>query len=130
MTAAHPPARTLAEKIWDAHAVATTTAEPDLIYIDLHLIHEVSSPQAFDGLRQARRPVRRPELTLAVEDHNVPTDTHEITDPQALLQVTTLRANCRDHGIELFQLGDPRQGIVHVTAPEHGYIQPWMTVVC
>ena len=130
MTAAHPPARTLAEKIWDAHAVATTTAEPDLIYIDLHLIHEVSSPQAFDGLRQARRPVRRPELTLAVEDHNVPTDTHEITDPQALLQVTTLRANCRDHGIELFQLGDPRQGIVHVTAPEHGYIQPGMTVVC
>jgi 3-isopropylmalate/(R)-2-methylmalate dehydratase large subunit len=122
--------RTLAQKIWDAHAVATTAADSDLIYIDLHLIHEVSSPQAFDGLRQARRPVRRPELTLAVEDHNVPTDTHEIADPQALAQVTKLRENCDSHGIELYRLGDSRQGIVHVTAPEHGYVQPGMTVVC
>jgi len=122
--------RTLVEKIWDAHAVGAVAAEPDLIYIDLHLIHEVSSPQAFDGLRQAHRPVRRPELTLAVEDHNTPTDTHEITDPQALAQVTALRDNCHEHGIELYRLGHLRQGIVHVTAPEHGYIQPGMTVVC
>ena len=122
--------RTLAQKIWDAHALNAAGTEPDLIYIDLHLIHEVSSPQAFDGLTQAHRPVRRPELTLAVEDHNIPTDSHHITDPQALAQVTALRENCRQHGIELYRLGHPRQGIVHVTAPENGYIQPGMTIVC
>ncbi|MFF1908755.1 3-isopropylmalate dehydratase large subunit [Kitasatospora sp. NPDC058218] len=122
--------RTLVEKVWDAHRVGDATDGPDLLYIDLHLVHEATSAQAFDGLRLARRPVHRPELTLAVEDHNVPTDSLVITDPVSVEQVTTLRRNCAAHGIELFRHGDGRQGIVHVVGPELGAVQPGMTVVC
>jgi 3-isopropylmalate/(R)-2-methylmalate dehydratase large subunit len=123
-------AKTLVEKIWDAHAVHGDAADSDLVYVDLHLIHEASSAQAFDGLRIAGRAVRRPELTLAVEDHNVPTDSFVISDPLSQLQVSALRQNCERNGIELFRLGDRRQGIVHVAAPERGYVLPGMTVVC
>lgn len=122
--------RTLVEKVWDSHRVGGTTDGPDLLYIDLHLVHEATSAQAFDGLRLARRPVRRPDLTLAVEDHNVPTDSLVITDPVSVEQVTTLRGNCAEHGIELFRHGDGQQGIVHVVGPELGAVQPGMTVVC
>lgn len=134
---ATPPAppkdrpRTLVEKIWDGHRVSGGPATgPDLLYVDLHLVHEATSAQAFDGLRLARRPVRRPELTLAVEDHNVPTDSLVITDPVSVEQVTTVRRNCAEHGIELFRHGDGQQGIVHVVGPELGAVQPGMTVVC
>jgi 3-isopropylmalate/(R)-2-methylmalate dehydratase large subunit len=123
-------ATTLVEKVWDAHAIRGEAASSDLVYIDLHLIHEASSPQAFDGLRLAGRNVRRPELVIAVEDHNVPTDSLVISDPVSRLQVSTLRKNCELNGIELFRLGDRRQGIVHVVAPERGYVLPGMTVVC
>ncbi|WP_405163063.1 3-isopropylmalate dehydratase large subunit [Nocardia sp. NBC_01499] len=121
---------TLFEKVWNSHVVDRRAGEPDLLYIDLHLIHEVSSPQAFDGLRLSGRTVRRPELTLAVEDHNVPTDSLLVLDPMGKQQVETLRRNCVEHGIELFRLGDRRQGIVHVVAPERGFIRPGMSVVC
>ena len=121
---------TLLDKIWRNHAVTTADGEPDLLYIDLHLVHEASSPQAFDGLRIADRVVRRPDLTLAVEDHNVPTNTLEITDPLGREQLEALRRNCERFGIELFRLGDRRQGIVHVVAPEQGFILPGMTVIC
>ncbi|MET9258934.1 3-isopropylmalate dehydratase large subunit [Amycolatopsis sp. NPDC004079] len=121
---------TLIEKVWDRHVVHRADGEPDLLYIDLHLIHEASSPQAFDGLRTAGRAVRRPDLTLAMEDHNVPTDTVKLTDPLGRRQVEALRANCSDHGIELFRIGDRRQGIVHVVAPERGYVRPGMSIVC
>jgi 3-isopropylmalate/(R)-2-methylmalate dehydratase large subunit len=120
----------LAEKIWNSHVVDSSPAEPDLLYVDLHLIHEASSPQAFDGLRAAGRPVRRPDLTLAVEDHNVPTDTLVIADPVARTQLEALRRNCAEHGLALFSLGQRGQGIVHVIAPEIGLVQPGMTVVC
>ncbi|MFI6044200.1 3-isopropylmalate dehydratase large subunit [Nocardia sp. NPDC051321] len=123
-------ASTLFEKVWRSHLVDHRTGEPDLLYIDLHLIHEVSSPQAFDGLRLSGRTVRRPELTLAVEDHNVPTDSLLVLDPMGKQQVEALRRNCAEHGIELFRLGDRRQGIVHVVAPERGFIRPGMSVVC
>ena len=123
-------ARTLIEKVWERHVVDREAGEPDLLYIDLHLIHEASSPQAFDGLRLAGRKVRRPDLTLALEDHNVPTDSLFIADLMGRQQVETLRTNCAEHGIELFQLGDSRQGIVHVVAPERGCVQPGMTVIC
>ncbi|GAA3454875.1 3-isopropylmalate dehydratase large subunit [Dactylosporangium matsuzakiense] len=123
-------ATTLVEKLWDSHALRADTVDADLVYVDLHLIHEASSPQAFDGLRLAGRAVRRPELTLAVEDHNVPTDSLTIADPISRLQISTLRSNCAAAGIELFTLGDRRQGIVHVTVPERGYVQPGMTIVC
>jgi 3-isopropylmalate/(R)-2-methylmalate dehydratase large subunit len=123
-------ARTLVEKVWDAHALPTKSADGSLIYVDMHLIHEASSAQAFDGLARAGRIVRRPELTLAVEDHNVPTDSLVVNDPISRLQLETLRHNCSVHGIELFGLGDRRQGIVHVAAPERGYVLPGMTVVC
>jgi 3-isopropylmalate/(R)-2-methylmalate dehydratase large subunit len=124
--------RTLAQKVWDEHVVRTAEGEPDLLYIDLHLIHEVTSPQAFDGLRLAGRPVRRPDLTLATEDHNVPTiDVDKpIADPVSRTQVETLRKNAAEFGIRLHPLGDVEQGIVHVVGPQLGLTQPGMTIVC
>ena len=122
--------RTLAEKVWDAHVVRRGEGEPDLLYIDLHLLHEVTSPQAFDGLRLSGRPVRRTDLTLATEDHNVPTTPGPITDPISLTQVHTLRRNCEEFGIRLYPMGDAEQGIVHVVGPQLGLTQPGMTVVC
>ncbi|MHB8341432.1 MAG: 3-isopropylmalate dehydratase large subunit [Mycobacteriales bacterium] len=123
---------TLAEKVWEAHVVRREAGEPDLLYIDLHLVHEVTSPQAFDGLRLAGRRVRRPDLTLATEDHNVPTDLllGPIADPVSRLQVDTLRTNCEEFGIRLHPMGDAGQGIVHVIGPQLGLTQPGMTVVC
>ena len=124
--------KTLAEKIWADHIVRQHEGEPDLIYIDLHLIHEVTSPQAFDGLRLANRKVRRPELTIATEDHNVPTLNIDkpIADPVSKLQVDTLRKNCEEFGVRLHSLGDVEQGIVHVVGPQLGITQPGMTIVC
>jgi 3-isopropylmalate/(R)-2-methylmalate dehydratase large subunit len=125
--------RTLAEKVWDDHVVASGGGrEPDLIYIDLHLVHEVTSPQAFDGLRLAGRRVRRADLTLATEDHNVPTVDIDkpIADPVSRNQVETLRRNCAEFGIRLHPMGDIEQGIVHVVGPQLGLTQPGMTIVC
>jgi 3-isopropylmalate/(R)-2-methylmalate dehydratase large subunit len=124
--------KTLAEKVWDEHVVRTAEGEPDLLYIDLHLIHEVTSPQAFDGLRLAGRPVRRPDLTLATEDHNVPTIDWDkpIADPVSKTQVDTLRKNAAEFGVRLHPLGDVEQGIVHVVGPQLGLTQPGMTIVC
>ena len=125
--------RTLAEKVWDAHVVRRgENGEPDLLYIDLHLLHEVTSPQAFDGLRLAGRGVRRLDLTIATEDHNTPTTDIDkpIADPVSRLQLETLRANCAEFGVRLHQLGDAEQGIVHVVGPQLGLTQPGMTVVC
>ncbi|HET6816346.1 MAG TPA: 3-isopropylmalate dehydratase large subunit [Mycobacteriales bacterium] len=122
--------RTMAEKVWDAHVVVRDEGKPDLLYIDLHLIHEVTSPQAFDGLRTAGRPVRRPDLTLATEDHNVPTTDGPITDVVSRTQVETLRKNCAEFGVRLHPMGDDQQGIVHVIGPQLGLTQPGMTVVC
>ena len=124
--------RTLAEKVWDAHVVRRTEGEPDLLYIDLHLVHEVTSPQAFDGLRLAGRRVRRPDLTIATEDHNVPTvDIDQpIADLVSRTQVDTLRRNCAEFGVRLHSMGDAEQGIVHVIGPQLGLTQPGMTVVC
>jgi 3-isopropylmalate/(R)-2-methylmalate dehydratase large subunit len=125
--------RTLAEKVWDAHVVRRgTDGEPDLLYIDLHLIHEVTSPQAFDGLRLAGRPVRRPDLTIATEDHNTPTQNIDrpIADPVSRTQIETLRRNCAEFGVRLHSLGDVEQGIVHVVGPQLGLSQPGLTVVC
>ena len=121
---------TLAEKVWDAHVVRRSEGEPDLLYIDLHLLHEVTSPQAFDGLRLAGRKVRRPDLTLATEDHNVPTTPGPITDLVSRTQVETLRRNCEEFGVRLFPMGDAEQGIVHVVGPQRGLSQPGMTIVC
>ena len=124
--------RTLAEKVWQEHVVRHAEGEPDLLYIDLHLIHEVTSPQAFDGLRLAGRPVRRPDLTIATEDHNVPTLNIDrpIADPVSRTQVETLRKNCADFGVRLHAMGDASQGIVHVIGPQLGLTQPGMTIVC
>ena len=124
--------KTLAEKVWEDHVVRRTAGEPDLLYIDLHLIHEVTSPQAFDGLRLTNRKVRRPDLTLATEDHNVPTlDIDKpIADPVSRLQVETLRKNCQEFGVRIHSLGDVEQGIVHVVGPQLGLTQPGMTIVC
>ncbi len=124
--------RTLAEKVWDNHVVASPEGEPELLYIDLHLVHEVTSPQAFDGLRLSGRRVRRPDLTLATEDHNVPTSDVDlpIADPVSRTQVETLRRNCADFGVPLYSMGDPRQGVVHIIGPELGVTQPGMTIVC
>ncbi len=124
--------QTLSEKIWERHLVQRGNGEPDLLYIDLHLIHEVTSPQAFDGLRLKQRSVRRPDLTLATEDHNVPTDSvaWPIADPISRQQVETLRANCAEFGITLYPMGSTHQGIVHVIGPEMGLTQPAMTIVC
>jgi 3-isopropylmalate/(R)-2-methylmalate dehydratase large subunit len=123
---------TLAEKVWESHVVRRAPGEPDLLYVDLHLVHEVTSPQAFDGLRLAGRPVRRPDLTLATEDHNVPTvDIDQpIADPVSRTQVETLRRNCEEFGVRLHPLGDAEQGIVHVVGPQLGLTQPGMTIVC
>ena len=135
--------KTLAEKLWESHVVRSAPGEPDLLYIDMHLVHEVTSPQAFDGLRLANRPVRRPDLTLATEDHNVPTTDINwaaagpgglaqlpIADPVSRTQVETLRKNCAEFGIRLYPMGDADQGIVHVIGPQLGITQPGMTIVC
>ncbi len=134
--------RTLAEKIWDAHVVRSAQGEPDLLFIDLHLVHEVTSPQAFDGLRAAGRKVHRPDLTLATEDHNVPTTgitgpgvplfgpDSPVTDPVSRTQVEALRKNTAEFGIALYPMGDAGQGIVHVIGPQLGFTQPGMTIVC
>jgi 3-isopropylmalate/(R)-2-methylmalate dehydratase large subunit len=124
--------RTLAEKVWDEHVVRSAPGEPDLLFIDLHLLHEVTSPQAFDGLRLAGRRVRRPDLTLATEDHNVPTVDWDkpIVDPVSRTQVETLRRNAEEFGVRLHSLGDVEQGIVHVVGPQLGLTQPGMTIVC
>ena len=136
MATANQP-RTLAEKVWSDHVVVPGSGEglsrePDLIYIDLHLVHEVTSPQAFDGLRVAGRPVHRPDLTIATEDHNVPTIDIDrpIADVVSRTQVETLRRNCEEFGIRLHSMGDIEQGIVHIIGPQLGLTQPGMTVVC
>ncbi|MEJ3744218.1 3-isopropylmalate dehydratase large subunit [Actinomycetes bacterium KLBMP 9797] len=142
MVGATAKPRTLAEKVWDAHVVRSAEGEPDLLFIDLHLLHEVTSPQAFDGLRTAGRRVRRTDLTLATEDHNTPTgyadpafnsrrgDLLTITDPTSRTQIETLRRNCAEFGVRLHPLGDEQQGIVHVIGPQLGVTQPGMTIVC
>ena len=124
--------KTLSDKVWERHIVRSGDGLPDLLYIDLHLIHEVTSPQAFDGLRMNGRTVRRPDLTVATEDHNVPTeDIHlPIADEISKKQVEVLRSNCEEFGIRLYPMGDPGQGIVHVIGPEKGLTLPGMTVVC
>ena len=124
--------KTLSQKVWDRHVVRSADGEPDLLFIDLHLVHEVTSPQAFDGLRMAGRTVRHPELTVATEDHNVPTvDIDQpIADPVSRTQIQTLRSNCDEFGVRLYPMGDPGQGIVHVIGPEKGLTLPGMTVVC
>ncbi|HYN94060.1 MAG TPA: 3-isopropylmalate dehydratase large subunit [Pilimelia sp.] len=142
MVGVTPKPRTLAEKVWDAHVVRSAAGEPDLLFIDLHLLHEVTSPQAFDGLRMAGRPVRRTDLTLATEDHNTPTgyadpafslrrgDLLTIADPVSRTQIETLRRNCAEFGVKLHPLGDDNQGIVHVIGPQLGLTQPGLTIVC
>ena len=124
--------KTLAEKVWDAHVVRAVDGEPDLLYIDLHLVHEVTSPQAFEGLRMNGRRVRRPDLTLATEDHNTPTLNilEPIADPVSRTQVETLRRNAAEFGIRLHSLGDRDQGVVHIIGPQLGVTQPGMTIVC
>ncbi|MBV9471186.1 MAG: 3-isopropylmalate dehydratase large subunit [Abitibacteriaceae bacterium] len=124
--------RTLFEKIWDAHVVHQEEGQPALLYVDLHLVHEVTSPQAFEGLRMTGRKVRRPDLTLATMDHNVPTTDRSlpIVDQISAKQMETLTRNCEEFGVTLFGLDDPRQGIVHVISPELGITQPGMTIVC
>ncbi|MGZ6956439.1 MAG: 3-isopropylmalate dehydratase large subunit [Acidimicrobiia bacterium] len=125
-------AQTLSQKVWERHVVHRAEGEPDLLYIDLHLVHEVTSPQAFDGLRLNGRSVRRPDLTVATMDHNVPTSGLElgITDPVSRRQIEVLAANCEEFGIRLYGMGDPGQGIVHIIGPEQGLTQPGMTIVC
>ena len=123
-------ARTLFRKIWDAHVVDQAADGPALLYIDLHLVHEVTSPQAFESLRVNGRPVRRPDLTVATMDHNVPTLDGPITDELARAQLEALRKNCEDFGVLLFATGNGREGIVHVIGPELGLTQPGMTIVC
>ena len=124
--------KTLAEKVWDAHVVRAVDGEPDLLYIDLHLVHEVTSPQAFEGLRMNGRRVRRPDLTLATEDHNTPTLNilAPIADPVSRTQVETLRRNAAEFGIRIHSLGDRDQGVVHIIGPQLGVTQPGMTIVC
>ncbi len=124
--------RTMFQKIWDDHVVLAEPSKPTILYIDLHLVHEVTSPQAFEGLRLAGRRVRRPNKTIATPDHNVPTTDRglPIADPISRQQVDTLRNNCHEFGITMYDLNDPRQGIVHIIGPEQGYTQPGMTIVC
>ena len=124
--------RTLFDKIWDSHVVHSRDDGVSVLYIDRHLVHEVTSPQAFEGLRMAGRPVRRPEATLAVADHNVPTANRAagIADPESKVQIDTLTENCEQFGIPLFTMDDVRQGIVHIIGPEQGFTQPGMTIVC
>jgi 3-isopropylmalate/(R)-2-methylmalate dehydratase large subunit len=123
---------TLSEKVWEEHVVRAAAGEPDLLFIDLHLVHEVTSPQAFDGLRLAGRGVRRPDLTIATMDHNVPTaGLHlPLEDPISATQMEVLARNCAEFGIRCYAMGDPGQGIVHVIGPEQGLTQPGMTIVC
>jgi 3-isopropylmalate/(R)-2-methylmalate dehydratase large subunit len=123
-------ARTLFDRIWEAHVVEERPGEPALLYVDLHLVHEVTSPQAFEGLRLAGRRVRRPDLTIATMDHNVPTEPGPITDPLAQAQLDALARNCAEFGVPLNQTGSGREGIVHVMGPELGLTQPGMTIVC
>ncbi|MBV8052991.1 MAG: 3-isopropylmalate dehydratase large subunit [Acidobacteriaceae bacterium] len=127
-----PVARTLFDKIWDEHVVCVPPGRPPLIYIDLHLVHEVTSPQAFDGLRAAGRRVRQPNRTVATVDHNIPTEPRgtPITDAIAARQIEALQQNCKQFGIRLFDMDSPEQGIVHVIGPELGLTQPGMTIVC
>ena len=127
-----PVQRTLFEKVWDAHAVTEPTGRSPIIYIDLHLVHEVTSPQAFEGLRAAGRKVRQPQRTVATVDHNVPTEPRgtPITDPIAARQIEALQENCKEFGVRLFDIDSPEQGIVHVIGPELGLTQPGMTIVC
>src|ERR1700757_1973110 len=124
--------KTLFEKVWDAHLVAEPTGRSPLLYIDLHLVHEVTSPQAFDGLRAAGRKVRQPQRTVATVDHNIPTEPRgtPITDPIAARQIQALQSNCKEFGVRLFDMDSPEQGIVHVIGPELGLTQPGMTIVC
>ncbi|MGI8759670.1 MAG: 3-isopropylmalate dehydratase large subunit [Acidimicrobiales bacterium] len=124
--------RTLSDKVWDRHVVRAAPGEPDLLYVDLHLVHEVTSPQAFDGLRLAGRPVRRSDLTVATMDHNVPTTglDQPVADPVSATQMSTLARNCAEFAIPLHAMGDPGQGIVHIIGPEQGLTQPGMTIVC
>ncbi len=123
---------TLSDKVWERHVVRSAAGEPDLLYIDLHLIHEVTSPQAFDGLRLSGRTVRRPDLTVATMDHNVPTmDVDQpIADPISAKQIEVLARNCAEFGVRLYKMGDPGQGIVHIIGPEQGLTLPGMTIVC
>ncbi|MBV8385913.1 MAG: 3-isopropylmalate dehydratase large subunit, partial [Acidimicrobiia bacterium] len=124
--------QTLSQKVWENHVVHRAEGEPDVLYIDLHLVHEVTSPQAFDGLRMNGRSVRRPELTVATMDHNVPTIGLDkpLEDPISARQMEVLAKNCEEFGIRLYPMGDPGQGIVHVIGPEQGLTQPGMTIVC
>ena len=124
--------QTMFEKIWNAHVVDETPGKPSILYIDRHLVHEVTSPQAFEGLRLAKRKVRRPDLTFATMDHNIPTTNRELPlqDPIAAKQISTLEENCREFGVKLFDLKSPYQGIVHVIGPELGLTLPGMTLVC
>src|SRR5689334_17560427 len=132
MTEPNMQTKTMFEKIWDAHVVRAEEGKPAILYIDLHLVHEVTSAQAFNGLRMSGRKVRRPDLTLATEDHNVPTTdrSQPIKDPISKRQIEVLGANCKEFGIELYGIHSPRQGIVHVIGPELGLTQPGMTIVC
>ena len=124
--------QTIIEKIWNNHLVQSTDGGSDLLYIDLHLVHEVTSPQAFESMTLSGRKVRRPELTIATVDHNVPTVGRDQPweDPLSVQQVDTLRQNCKEFGIPLFDVDDSRQGIVHVIGPEQGLTQPGLTIVC
>ncbi|HLX20796.1 MAG TPA: aconitase family protein, partial [Gaiellaceae bacterium] len=122
--------RTLFEKVWDSHVVASGEGRPDLLYVDLHLVHEVTSPQAFEGLRLAGRTVRRTDLTVATMDHNVPTGDDTPVDPLSQTQLETLAKNCDEFGVPLYATGSGREGIVHVIGPELGLTQPGKTIVC
>jgi len=124
--------KTLFEKIWESHVVVEKPNNPSLIYIDRHLVHEVTSPQAFDGLRMNNRKVRRPDLTIATMDHNVPTNDRSlpILDQTSAIQIQTLEKNCKDFGITLFDINSPNQGIVHVIGPQLGITLPGSTIVC
>src|SRR5215203_7399493 len=124
--------KTLYDKIWDAHVVREEDDKPAILYIDLHLVHEVTSPQAFEGLRLSNRALRRPDLTFATLDHAIPTKNRNLpfVDKIAAKQVDTLRSNCRDFGVKLFDLDRIEQGIIHVFGPEQGFVQPGMTIVC
>ena len=124
--------KTLFEKIWDSHVVVQKEDGPSLLYIDRHLIHEVTSPQAFDGLRMNNRKVRRPDLTIATMDHNVPTNDRSlpIVDQTSSIQIQTLEKNCKEFGIKLFDINSPNQGIVHVIGPQLGITLPGTTIVC
>src|SRR5438552_4519958 len=122
--------QTMSRKVWEDHVVHRAEGEPALLYVDLHLVHEVTSPQAFESLRLNGRTVRRPDLTVATMDHNVPTTPGPVTDPLARTQLEALRTNCDEFGVRLFATGSGREGIVHVIGPELGLTQPGMLIVC